>query len=112
MDEETRKHLIKIITKEFDMPTRMWPPDRSKHPYLVIAPSYCVFEHWCWENKINYRKRPLQAVYIFRAYYLRGRTNLRRDLVILGYPTGSRGEEMRYEVEALLARDDERNDTA
>jgi hypothetical protein len=103
MHNNIDQKFIDILTKQ--LVTAAVPPKRIT-PWLIISRSRIEFEHYCRENGLNFHKRPFEAVRIIRPEHLKGRANLRDDLIVLGYPRDNRGEEMRDFVEAILAAQD------
>ena len=100
MHQNLDQRLIDILTRQLTDAAE--PPPRTT-PWLVIAPSYHHFRNYCHEQGLNHRRQPVQAIYITRPEHLRGRDNLKDNIVILGYPRDTRGREMKEYVEALLA---------
>lgn len=78
------------------------PPKRTT-PWLVIAPAHHRFRDWCYEQGLNHRSPPIQAIYITHPRQLQGYDNLEDNLVILGYHRDTGGQNLREYVDAILA---------
>ena len=77
------------------------PPLAPVQRKLVIAPSYAHFRNWCYKHGVN----PRAHSYVYRPEHLHGYNNLTEALVVLGFPNGARGQDIRAMAEAMLERE-------
>ena len=81
------------------------PTPEPELPKLVIAPNFTQFEAWCRARMLTWQGPQRQAIYVTDSHHLAGIANLKKRLIVLGYPGGERGIVMREEVVALLRQE-------